>query len=54
MQARKKKKKRLSNIANVIILGETRELKDELPKIVPKQKMSEENGRNLAEEKFVT
>ena len=54
MQAGKKKKKRLSNVINVIILGETRQLKGELPKIIPKQKILKENERNLTKEKCVT
>ena len=45
------KGKRLSNVTNVIILGETRKLKGELSKIIPKPKILKENERNLTKEK---
>ena len=37
--------KGLSNETKVIILGKTRELRDKLPKIILKQKISKENER---------
>ena len=49
--SRKEKGKRLSNVTNLIILGETRELKGKLPKIISKQKILKEHERYLTKEK---
>ena len=49
--SRKEKGKRLSNVTNVIILGETRKLKGERPKIIPKPKILKEIDRSLTKEK---
>ena len=45
------REKRLSKVTNVIILGETRKPKGELPKIIPKPKILKENERILTKEK---
>ena len=41
------REKRLSNVTNAIFLGETRKLKGELPKIIPKPQILKENERTL-------
>ena len=49
---REVKEESLLNVTKVIILGKTRELKGKLPKIILKQKISEEmKERNLTKEK---
>ena len=46
------REKRLSNVTNTIFLGETRKLKGELPKIIPKPKILKENERTLTKKKL--